>query len=295
MKLEQRVQVLEQEVQLLKNQIQATLLAIQEHLLVNTHPTLRADEPPVQAAPARTQTIRPAVAEEAEMVEQRERPATSAMVRKVSFEDAAPTPAPFNPVLEEAPAINVRKVQLDDLRPIAAPAWQQPATLPINNYEEASWNEDVWQTVSSPIIPNEPSRPTFQITPFINSEAEPTTAPFVTKTNWQELHELEEWASQKVEQIGVKRTKKLISNYARQGRLTVEEKETLLKFVSVYGNERRTKAHTSNPRPVIVAKQANSTNGRFADNAEEPRQNLILRLIAGVQSAGAADRSKRHG
>lgn len=48
MELEQRVQAIEQELQILKNQIQAALLEIQEHLLTNAYPTLRSEE----AAPA---------------------------------------------------------------------------------------------------------------------------------------------------------------------------------------------------------------------------------------------------
>lgn len=298
MKLEQRVQVLEQEVQVLKNQIQATLLAIQEHLLVNTHPTLRADELSLPPAPARPQTTRPAAADVAEMVEKQEKVAAPALVRKVSFEETNPTPASFNPVVEEAPAINVRKVQLDDLHTTPAPAWQQAAALPANEYDEDAWNENAWQSVSSPVMPNAPRQPAYQSERF-EEQITPMTPPFVTETNWQNLNELEEWACQKVDQIGVKRTKKLIANYAKQGRMTTEEKEALLKFVSVYGTERHAKANGSSDHDTLIslttAKQARAANGRAVRNGEEPRQNLILRLIAGVQNAGIADRSKRHG
>jgi hypothetical protein len=65
MELEQRVQAIEQELQILKNQIQAALLEIQEHLLTNAYPALRSEEQAQQPAPQmRTQQVQRPVNED---------------------------------------------------------------------------------------------------------------------------------------------------------------------------------------------------------------------------------------
>lgn len=51
MGLEQRVEVLEKEIEVLKNQIQGILLDIKEQMLTNTYPTLRAEDVPASSAP----------------------------------------------------------------------------------------------------------------------------------------------------------------------------------------------------------------------------------------------------
>jgi hypothetical protein len=48
------------------------------------------------------------------------------------------------------------------------------------------------------------------------------------------LSRLEEWATEKLEHMGVARTKQLIRMYAEQGRFTPDVEATLLNFVSIY-------------------------------------------------------------
>lgn len=74
--LEQRVQALEQELQILKNQIQAILLDIQEQVLSNTYPGLRTSDSPQDNPPPQRPRPEP---------EDQVRPTPA--VRKVSFND----------------------------------------------------------------------------------------------------------------------------------------------------------------------------------------------------------------
>lgn len=85
MELEARVQALEQELQILKNQIQATLLDIQAQLLTNAYPSLRTEETQPTAAPSPIyQQIKP----EPEIKVEEEQPEviSTAKVRKVSLD-----------------------------------------------------------------------------------------------------------------------------------------------------------------------------------------------------------------
>ena len=93
MDLEKRVQQLEEELEILKSQIQTTLLDIQEHLLTNTYPELRTGHQPAMLNPSAPQV-----------------PVTM----------YAPPPEPAAAEVDASP-IKVRKISLDDLAP------QQPA------------------------------------------------------------------------------------------------------------------------------------------------------------------------
>jgi hypothetical protein len=97
--LEQRVQALEQELQILKNQIQTMLLDIQEQVLSNTYPSLRSGEPMPQNPPA---SIRP-------QPEPDEPVRAFTPVRSVSFNDFNNDNDDESPALEAPPVKSKRR------------------------------------------------------------------------------------------------------------------------------------------------------------------------------------------
>jgi hypothetical protein len=116
MDLEKRVQQLEEELEILKNQIQMTLLDIQEQLLTNAYPSLRSEHQP--SAPNMPAPQAPA---------------------------SVYTPPPPEPVAQaESAPIKVRKISLDDLasQPPAAPQFDRYNDVPndeINMDEYRRW------------------------------------------------------------------------------------------------------------------------------------------------------------
>jgi hypothetical protein len=257
--LEKRVQVLEQEVQVLKNQIQATLLDIQEQILTNTYPSLRAES----ALAAGNSVSAPAT---------------------VSTPQANLSPA------ETTPAPVVKKVSLESPLPIQESApphtTHPPAPLPA-------------------VLPD---------------------APPVPDIDWDSLAQVEEWVANRVEKMGTRRTRKLIEMYLGEGRFPLRTAEALLRLVSVFEEEGGASPSPFEEEPVFQqypappvmpvpgSEQAiypepagyfGGSNGSEPvspfivqpDEKElEPPQNLILRLIAGVQNAGIrSTRKKNHG
>ena len=65
------------------------------------------------------------------------------------------------------------------------------------------------------------------------------------------LSRLEDWATEKLEHMGVARTKQLIRMYAEQGRFSPDVEATLLKFVSIY-------EETTGPLPSLPARSNGS-------------------------------------
>jgi hypothetical protein len=269
MDLESRVQALEQELEILKNQIQATLLEIQEQVLANTYPSLRGDDtnPPPNNAPHNPQPERP-------------------LVQQVM---------PVQAVADNNPVRKFSAVEEQLYHPPQSAQPEQPRV-----------------------------RPTRQGTGF-NSVAE-----------------LEGWATQKIEQMGIERTVELIFAYGQTGQFTPDMQDTLLDYVSMYrNNDAPTEPHrpafanqlqqqpvvpqpkaapvTNNNRPK-VAKQAPSpaavtqpkrptapvpkpapvkaakpSKAAKSENSEveQAPQSTVLRLIAGVQNAGAGVRWRK--
>jgi hypothetical protein len=258
MDLESRVQALEQELEILKNQIQATLLEIQEQVLANTYPSLRGEDnnPPANNAPHN----------------QPERP----LIQQVMPVQTLPIQA----VVDSNP---VRKFSAVEEQPYHPPQSAQP---------------------DQPRV-----RPTRQGTGF-NSVAE-----------------LEGWATQKIEQMGIERTVELIFAYSQTGQFTPDMQDTLLDFVSLYrNNDAPTEPHrpafvdqlqqqpvvpqpkpvppannrpkvakpapAPKPAPVKAAKPAKAAKPEKS-KAEQAPQSTVLRLIAGVQNAGAGVRWRK--
>ncbi len=278
MDLEQRVQVLEQELEVLKNQIQATLLEIQGQLSTNTYPSLRAEETP--SSPRSTTSAPPTG-----------RPA----YRQLST-DAIRAESPDDH--EEPPSL-VRKVSLNAL------AADEPAQMaaPLQQSSEI--------------------------------------------TEWSTLEELEQWTSQKVKEIGIGRTRKLIELHSQKGLFSDDVKDILLQFVSLYEDEmpphnRGSNTHARQPAPSRPASQKPAVRKQPAPTRPQPpaapkpasqpaarkqaasakrtepakrqqpaesseatpngeaedetNSSVVLRLIAGVQNAGAGVKwRKPHG
>lgn len=273
MELEQRVQILEQELEILKSQIQATLLDIQEQLLTNAYPSLRADDATNDGGYSGGGDM----------------PAPS-----------APRNDPHNEIKQESFS-NVRRVTFDDSG---------------TAYETAAPPQ---QAQALPVAPR-PAAP------------QPAPRQAAMETGWSTLSELEAWASEKVKEIGTKRTRKLIEMHYRKGRFDDDAKEMLLGLISLYEEEPRqnsekrapvvqtrpaspqpapkqvrqkqpaphpqpaTQAKPA-PRPTVDSRPTQPARRKEADSAEEDSpHNLVLKLIAGVQNAGAGvTRRKRHG
>lgn len=282
MELEKRVQMLEQELQVLKNQIQATLLDMREQLLNNTYPALHSEALPIPesaVSPVRTVAV------------------TASQPGLESKIEAVPT--------------GIQKVSLDQIGAVSMPA------LMANQSEE-----------------------------------------------WGTMEELEEWATNKLEKLGLRRTQQLVRMYGEKGRFSAEIMHDLLQIISLYDDvdfiateqmmaaptrqpvaqrapqkgqpspkaarqARLTAAsqpratnskaaakntypsaqivqsHIVQPEPVAVQAQAavvtaqKPTKKRAQKETvveDEGSQSIILRLIAGVQNAGAGIKwSNRNG
>ncbi len=291
MNLEQRVQALEQEVQLLKAQIQATLLDIQEQVLNGTYPMLRGEEAAVKPAA----------------------PAAQSVVKTV-----APTPTPEPSAPEAVMPSPVKRITFkdtdldledddDDLEPVmtVTPNPRRAAPVPPPTPEP---KPEPMQIVRSDWTEWDESQPQQQ-----------------KKNDKHEWIELENWVGQKVEQLGIKRTRELINVYMRQERFTRQERDLLLQFVNAYDTVEGpaetppstviSSAIKSKPvpeRPTIVPqtravveeirdelRHKHTANGRRSEVHYEisEQQQLVLRLIAGILSAGdeISNSSNGHG
>ncbi len=281
MNLEQRVQALEQEVQLLKAQIQSTLLSIQEQMLNGTYPALRAEEPKTVALPNASVTQMPA----------------PSPVKTVSFTE--PTLEPDD--LPDDPPPLTRRVARAEEPPDPPRKTARVQAEPPQPRKAVRAEQEV------------PQRQLARI----EEEATRKAPSLTNETNWIEL---ENWVSQKVEKLGIKRTRELITLYARQERFTRQERDLLMQFIRVYeqtapkpdktnhassngANHNHTKPTEITKRPTIVPqtrtvveeirselreKHAKPvTRSHYEQNpALDERQQLVLRLIAGVLSAG---------
>jgi hypothetical protein len=286
MDLEQRVQALEQELQILKNQIQATLLDIREQVLNNTYPALRAEDTtvanngstlPLPSVPApRPPAPVPVALPPVEMPHVRQivlsntpdidEPDTEEIIRQPEFRPAVPTPRarPEIKPKENGKArqrfSELQKVALDDIR----------GKLP-----DDPTMEDTASTL-----------------PFVTDVDDIPS--FITEAEWVNLEMLEEWVNKRVEKIGAKRTRALIKKYEADGRLSIKTRDVLLQLISIVGIEQTpepvqpppppTREHTPPPDLTPEVKKE-----------EEPPHNTILKLIAGVQNAGASTRRKKNG
>ncbi len=357
MDLEQRVQILEQELQLLKNEIQSTLLDIREHLLTHAYPSLRAEdagESPVQperpaAQPHGTVSARtharndaspealvPAVkkvtlqpTQEDDEQDTAEKDVTSApVVRKVSLNPPDRPEKPAKPTRTSA----LGKAKLPKPEAEMDEEDEEP-TSPRDNGRRAA-KRRVPETNPEPESKRPPRASAVQNMRLddydLDDEEEEALPPFAgagqqdypmtdAEESLAELAELEQWASQKVEQAGVERTRALIRMHAEQGRFNEDVMAALLRHVAsleaLYeappaqvklgapARQRRPAPPPPvSPEPVVPpAPVSAQVEAEVTPEAEEPpaaqnepTQNVVLRLIAGVQNIGAGSLRKKN-
>lgn len=286
MNLEQRVQMLEQEVQLLKAQIQATLLDMQEQLLNNKYPILRAEESPTAAAPAAEAPATPSAA-------------NASPIKRVALTEPDPDEqVDVRPVRTVMPAANPEDDYMAETSVVRArtnghhpaPVAEAPKSAP------AGWDAP-------------PPKPRMQRAPEAPKTARPEPVKPAAPADDADSHdwiELENWVSQKVEKLGINRTRELINLYTRQERFSRQERELLLQFVNIYNNvpksssQQKPPVSVNAPRPTIVPqtravvdeiraelrhKRAAAKNQNESYRLSE-QQELVMRLIAGILSAG---------
>ena len=254
MEAEQRIQALEQEVQILKTQIQSILLDIQAHLLTNAYPALRGSN----------HTSGSASSEEDEDDDD-------------EYDRAAPPP-------------KVKKVS-------NSTAKAEKAANGTGKAEKASKKA---QAAAQP--------------------AEPVMA---------SLAEQQEWVLEHIQSIGVSGTRDLIESYTAKRRFSPEVSDALMRFTDMYAAAAEEQTLPSRPagmpmspvtvkavsapparapkakaQPAQPAAQAAPDNLKtFAAEPSSPEStvnaagvdensnsSIVLRLIAGVQNAGAGVR-----
>lgn len=94
----------------------------------------------------------------------------------------------------------------------------------------------------------------------------------------------EEWVGQKVDQLGIDRTRKLIKLYTKQGHMTIPTAKRLLSYVALYADEEEAK-----PRKAGQKHVASAQSGKKSDE-----KSLIVRLIAGLSSSNSSG-ARKHG
>lgn len=271
MNLEQRVQALEQEVQLLKAQIQATLLDIREQMLNQTYPSLQGEAP-----------ARPAAAPPAE-------PPAPAPFQKVKLAE----PVVIEDEDDDPPDVSMFRKIVPSSTPTPTPAEEAPK--PAKNYAPSSTAQP------QPFAP--------QVFAPQGFAPQPAATNGQRETNPYDWIDLENWVSQKVEKLGIERTRELIYMYAQQERFTDQEQDLLLQFVDVYeSTEKPAQASRQQPahkpaasssivpqtRAVVDEIRAELRLKQAAAQAKKElsketlteQQGLVLRLIAGILNAG---------
>ncbi len=283
MDLEQRVQALEQELQILKNQIQATLLDIREQVLNNTYPALRAEEPSAPASSA-PQAVAPAAHSPAPapVVQEPPLPVEMPRVRQVvlnntpDVEDPDPVepiqPADFRPT---APAPRPRPEIKAKEKGNMPPRFSEVRPVTLDEVRGELPDDPMMEEATLPFVTNADDIPAF-----------------ITEAEWVSLEMLEEWVNKRVEKYGAKRTRALIKQYEAEGRLSTKTRDMLLQIISIVGIEQTPEPAPAPPPHDHVPPTDLVPEARQED---ETRQNTILKLIAGVQNAGASTRRKKNG
>ncbi|MDX2137644.1 MAG: hypothetical protein SF123_06080 [Chloroflexota bacterium] len=137
----------------------------------------------------------------------------------------------------------------------------------------------------------------------------------LSMTDWSEL---EEWVSQKVEKLGIQRTRELIDLYGRGERFTAHERLLLRQFVDIYdvdsesarsgstiqGNrspvkERpaivpQTRAGVEQVRTELRDRQEKGRSQQLPEERRMEQRQLVLRLIGGILSAGEDNAAPAH-
>lgn len=296
MTLEHRVLVVEQELQILKSQIQTTLLTIQEHLLKNTYPALRTKD---------ARVMQPA-AEAATSITQ------SSSVKRISIpEPASESALPENTSL---PAPQVKQLQAagsDGNASRYTDSYQPPAPSAQRAYDEPFYREQNEQFFAPAArrgndapsyreqseqfsAPGMPSNHEVRYASERNRDAQERT-PAADLRLWIEL---DKWVDQKVKEVGIQRTRELISLFDGP------ERELLMQVVEIYekntvvvrpnhapARELSPTPEASQSRTVAEEWQKFANASKVRNAAYRPfgeHQELALRLIADILGASQA-------
>lgn len=341
MSLEQRVQALEQEVQLLKAQIQATLLDMQEQLLNTKYPTLRPDDamkaasaavemPAPPPAPAQTggAAVKRVVLTEPEpdeVVNVRQMSTGMVTPRNEPEEDVRVQPVTraksngHRPMPAEEPRYSRQEWEDAEQQPSREPRYAEPQR---NNRQE--WDDEEQPPSREPRYaePQRNSRQEWEPRdPQPSRDNRLAEVPRRNPSDWgiqtkaapkpeiEDDHdwiELENWVSQKVEKLGITRTRELINIYTKQERFSRQERDLLLQFVSIYDGAPRT-SNGAAPAPDVeltrpnIVPQTRAVVDEIRSELRQKRaalkqrnesyqlsdqQELVMRLIAGILSTG---------
>lgn len=156
--------------------------------------------------------------------------------------------------------------------------------------------------VEKPTQPSVPERDVWEEQSTYNNERDTSAHDWIA---------LENWVSEKVERLGIERTRDLVHLYARQERFTRQERSLLLEFIDIYadgGEQKPSAPKKSEParkppttHPTIVPqtravvdeiraelrqKRARMNHQQAVPEEISEQQGLVLRLIAGILNAG---------
>lgn len=304
MTLEHRVLVVEQELQILKSQIQITLLTIQEHLLKNTYPTLRTKDAGVMQPAAEAQS---SIAQSSSV----KRISIPEIESEVALEDASSFPAP-----------QVKKVRSAGLTGNAPPVdpYQLSAPSAHRAYDEPLSRDRHEQVSASPArggnnAPRFRDQNTQFSAPGLPSydeardagERRPLAQARTQAADLRLWFELDKWVDQKVKEVGIQRTRELISLFEGP------EHDLLMQVVEIYEKRpevvrprsvpaRQRTVPTIAPQTHSIAEEwqkfANTNKMRNATcRPFGEHQELALRLIADILGASQteSDNSQSNG
>jgi hypothetical protein len=181
----------------------------------------------------------------------------------------------------------------------------------------ADLTNDEAQPAPPPVVKKEPEQ-----TPRPTPRRADNGATAGSELDSSTLHRLEDWAANKVDRVGAARTRAIIHNHADQGRFSAEIAARLLKFVNMYeaaeaaevpapskpskkqrsrstGQASSTRKAASSPPAsppaAPAAKPANASPPPPVDPEEDEEEaSVVLRLIAGIQNAGAGVKWRNH-
>ena len=224
-----------------------------------------------------------------------------------------PTRAPAPEIITPPTPSPVQKIRLADATPFDDDDDDVPAVTMFRKSVPTPVEE-----VPEPVVPQPPKA----VVPQPTKAVIPQPPPAARALDWPEQLaglrepnpydwiELENWVSQKVEKLGIERTRELINLYAKQERFTEQERQLLMQFVDIYESANhptlpnmpasspksanangsivpQTRAVVAEIREELRKKNA-AANGQRETTTEtvSEQQGLVLRLIAGILNAG---------
>ena len=266
MDLEQRVQALEQELEILKNQIQTTLLEIQEQLSTKAYPSLRAEDMPQRNNNAGLSTGRP-------------------VRQQIPSHDADPTTDE-----EPEPVSRVRKVALNEVAPDEPPqqATRRPAPKQPADINEWSSFDEMERWVSEKVREIGPGR----TRKLIEMQFENGSFSMeMTETLLQFVRLYDEDAIQPHPQMPARKPATPVVRKAAPSVVQPQAAKPAPKPPPQATRQRPPEA--SRQQPPAKPAQTPSPEPKARSEARDDA-NVVLRLIAGVQNAGAGVKWRKH-